>query len=256
MILDDPTMSQRIFHPRRTGVKPNLVVDVGGAQLGCYRYEPCPGAGTVLHFHGNGELAAEYASNYPDVFQQLGTNVCFAEYRGYGMSTGQPALLAMLGDGEKIVAALGVPPERLVVFGRSLGSLYAVELAHRLPQVAGVILESGIAAVQELGMFQAELRARRVSEEVAREVDTYLDQHKKLQTFRGPLLVLHAANDQLLDWTHGNRLHAWGGGNDKKLVIFPHGNHNMIFLANAEDYLREVGAFLQRVGVARGRGEF
>jgi alpha-beta hydrolase superfamily lysophospholipase len=256
MILDDPMIGGRIFYPRRTQLEPNLVVDVGGAQLGCYRYEPCPGAGTVLYFHGNGELAAEYATHFVEVFRVLGTNVCFAEYRGYGKSTGAPALVAMLGDGEKIVHALGVPPERLVALGRSLGSLYAIELAHRLPSLAGLIIESGIADVQDLWIFQSELaRSGAVEAEVAREVDAYLNQRKKLEDYRGPLLVLHAADDGLLDRTHAERLYVWGGGSDKKLVVFPHGDHNSVFFANAQEYLREVGEFLRRTGITLRGGK-
>ena len=60
----------------------------------------------MLHFHGNGELVAEYI-DVADLFVGRGLNVCFAEYC-YGQSTGKPALVAMQKDGEKIVEALGV----------------------------------------------------------------------------------------------------------------------------------------------------
>ena len=72
--------------------------------------------------------------------------------------------------------------------------------------------------------------------------------------YPGPLLVLHAAHDQHLDRTHADRLHAWGGGRDKRLVIFLQGNHNTILSANFQEYLREVTEFLNRVGVACARG--
>jgi hypothetical protein len=65
------------------------------------------------------------------------------------------------------------------------------------------------------------------------------------------LLVLHAEHDQFLDRSHAERLHAWGGGSDKRLVIFPTGNHNTILFANLEEYITEVKQFLERVGVAR-----
>src|SRR5580700_3521630 len=123
MILDHPKISRRIFFPRPSDAEPSLRVDVGNVSLGCYLRRPYSGAGLLLHFHGNGELASDYDRAYAKFFLEMGVNVCFAEYRGYGRSTGSPSLVAMLGDGERIVQTLGIEPERLVVLGRSLGSL-------------------------------------------------------------------------------------------------------------------------------------
>ena len=251
MLVDHPLISHRVFSPRPTNLEPTCRVDVEGAHLGCYSFRRHSQAGTVLYFHGNGELAAEYATGSAEFFLCLGVNVCFAEYRGYGASTGTPTLGAMLGDGERIVRALGVPAERLVVFGRSLGSVYAIELARRLPQIAGLILESGIADVYETwpvadstlercGFTRGELR---------QEAATHFDHRAKLQGYEGPLLVLHSAYDQLLDRTHAERLHNWGGGSDKRLVVFPNGNHNTILSANYMEYVREVAQLLRRAGV-------
>jgi pimeloyl-ACP methyl ester carboxylesterase len=205
----------------------------------------------ILHFHGNGELAAEYAADSAEFFLCLGINVCFAEYRGYGASTGTPSLGAMFGDGEQIVRALGVPAERLVVFGRSLGSVYAIELARRLPQIAGLILESGIADLLEnWPVAESDLeRCGFTRGELLQEVATYFDHRAKLQHYSGPLLVLHSEHDQFVDRSHAERLHVWGGGSGKRLVIFPNGNHNTILLANYMEYLREVAQLLQRAGV-------
>ena len=46
------------------------------------------------------------------------------------------------------------------------------------------------------------------------------DQRQKLQDYPGRLLVLHTENDQFLDRSHAERLCAWGGGSDKRLVVF------------------------------------
>src|SRR5262245_28999329 len=141
MILDHPLVSQRIFFPRPTDLEPDLVVDVGdGVRLACHVRQGPPQSGMVIHFHGNGELASEYATHHAGTFLGMGVGVCFVEYRGYGRSTGAPALAAMRGDGEKVVRALGVDPGRVAAFGRSLGSLYAIELADRLPGLAGVVV--------------------------------------------------------------------------------------------------------------------
>jgi pimeloyl-ACP methyl ester carboxylesterase len=256
MLVDHPLISHRMFFPRPSDLAPTCSVVVEGARLACYAFHRHPQGATVLHFHGNGELAAEYAADSAQLFLCLGVNVCFAEYRGYGASTGTPGLGAMLGDGERIVKALGVPAERLVAFGRSLGSVYAIELARRLPRIAGLVLESGIADVLETwpvadGTLE---HCGGTRADLLREAAAHFDHRAKLQSYSGPLLVLHSAHDTLLDRTHAERLHAWGGGRDKQLVVFPNGNHNTILTANYTEYLREVALLLRRAGVLPAPG--
>jgi pimeloyl-ACP methyl ester carboxylesterase len=255
MILDHPLVGERLFFPRPTDLEPDLVVEVeGGAQLACHVRQGHPQSGSVVHFHGNGELASEYARHYAGLFRAMGVNVCFVEYRGYGRSTGIPALAAMRGDGEKVVQALGVDPKKVVAFGRSIGSLYAIELAHRLPGIAGVVIESGIANVGEPSIVRDALARLGESEErLAQELGSAFDLKQKLGGYRGALLVLHAEHDQFLGRSHAERLHAWAGGPDKRLVVLPSGNHNTILASNFQEYIREVTEFLERVGVARVR---
>jgi pimeloyl-ACP methyl ester carboxylesterase len=206
----------------------------------------------MLHFHGNGETAADCAEDCAELFLKMGVNACFAEYRGYGSSTGEPGLGAMLPDGEAIFRTLGVDLDRVVVFGRSLGALYAIELARRLPHLAGLVLESSSADVLEAllpGLEELE-RAGVSRAALIAEVGQHFDLRRSLRDYKGGLLVLHAGHDQWLDRSHAERLYDWGGGADKKLVVFPEGNHNTILVANFWEYLREVSSFLHRVGVA------
>jgi alpha-beta hydrolase superfamily lysophospholipase len=255
MLIDASWISGKVFYPRPSDTEPTLVVEVPGARLGCFLFKRYPEAGVLLHFHGNGELAAQYADAYAEWFLALGVNVCFAEYRGYGASTGTPALGEMLADGQSIVQALGMPPERIVAFGRSLGCVYAVELARRLPRLAGVILESGIADLAEplRALVGKDDQFSRAEPELVAEINTYFDIKAILQGYKGRLLVLHAQQDHLLEPSHAERLHAWAGGSDKKLVLFPEGDHNSILFANYREYVAEVEAFLRRTGIATGR---
>jgi pimeloyl-ACP methyl ester carboxylesterase len=208
----------------------------------------------VIYFHGNGELATDSEQYCGDLFTGAGMNVCFAEYRGYGTSDGEPALAGMLGDGERVVAALGEPVERVAAFGRSLGSLYAIELAHRFPQLGGLVLESGIAVLTEIWPFQREAEIIGcTASEIGTAVGALFDHRAKLGGFTGPQLVLHAAGDHLVSVTHGARLHAWGGGRDKRRVFFPRGDHNTIMGTNAVQYAAELQKFLRDSGLASVR---
>ncbi|HCP46979.1 MAG TPA: alpha/beta hydrolase [Deltaproteobacteria bacterium] len=207
-----------------------------------------PSAGTLVHFHGNGETVADYVPEIARLFATLGLNLLLAEYRGYGASTGQPALGAMLDDVEAVFQATEQPEEKVILFGRSVGSIYAIELAQRHPGIAGLVIESGIADPLErilLRVEPAELGVSREDLELA--VAQRLDHRAKLATYEGPLLTLHAAGDSLVLASHAERLHDWASGEDKKLVLFPRGDHNSVLFANAQSYMEELGDFVTRV---------
>ena len=66
---------------------------------------------------GNGEVVADYVPEFADAFASIGFDTFFAEYRGYGGSTGTPGLVRMLDDVAPILDSLGVPEDRLVLYG-------------------------------------------------------------------------------------------------------------------------------------------
>ena len=251
-LLDHPLLAARYFFPRRDPVDKPFVVPAsdGASSLACYRAAPHADALTVLHFHGNAEVVADYVPTIAQLLNGLGVNVVFAEYRGYGGSTGAPSLSAMLGDAECVFQATGAPASRVVPFGRSLGSLFAVEIAARHPDVAGLVVESGIAdplertlvrvSPEDLGASPTELLAA---------VHSHFDQRAKLASYEGPLLVMHTAADMLIDRSHADRMYTWGGAaaEDKELVIFEQGDHGTIFPANRDAYLEQLRQFLARL---------
>lgn len=85
------------------------------------------------------------------------------------------------------------------------------------------------------------------------EINTYFNLQQKLQNYFGHLLVLHTEKDSILDRSHADRLNSWAGGCNKKLVIFPEGNHNTILFANFTSYLHQVAEFLRQAGVSHGK---
>ena len=145
---------------------------------------------------------------------------------------------------------LGVPANRVVAYGRSLGSLAAIELASRHPDLAGLIIESGIADLLERLLMRVDPESLGISAAaLAGDVARHFDHRTKLQAYPGPVLVMHAENDGMIDPCHARNLLAWGGGSDKKLVIFPFGDHNTILRFNQVDYRRAVRDFLERLGL-------
>jgi len=245
-ILDHPTLSKRYFFPRRDAPPSIFSVDCKDARLACAYVAPHRNALTLVHFHGNGEVVADSIPELAADLTDLGVNVLFAEYRGYGASTGMPGMARILDDVPEIVKAVSIPPNRLVAFGRSLGSLYAVELVHRFPETIGLIIESGIADPLErilLRVRPEELGT--TADELAAEVCARLDPQPKLNAYLGPVLVLHAEDDSMVNAGHAVR----NAGYAKRatLRLLPEGDHNNIFDENREEYLAALAEFLKGI---------
>jgi len=242
--LDYPVLTERFFYPSPNRFEGPFYVQAKGGRLGCWYDRGFPDGLTVVHFHGNGETVGDYLGDFSGRMNALGVNLFLAEYRGYGMSEGAPGLAAMLEDIPPIVAAGGVDPNRLIFFGRSLGSLYAVHAASLYPDAAGLILESAIADPLERILERVEPRQMGVStEELRAEVDRVLNQRKKLAAFAGRTVIMHTRNDDLLPVSHAERLYSWAN-QPKELVIFERGNHNNIMEINRDSYFAHLEKFV------------
>lgn len=251
-VLDHPTLNRRYFFPRPARFRDPVWVDVGDAQLAC-AYNQVDGADlTVVHFHGNGEVVRDWLEEgFCERFAALGCSLLLAEYRGYGMSSGEPSLGRMLDDAVKIVGAADLPPERLILFGRSVGSIFAIHAASRFPEVAGLVLESAIADPLERLLLRLDPEEVELSPEAfAAEVKGSLDHEKKLRAYRGPVLVLHTRFDDLVPVTHAERFAEWAGGR-VTTRIFERGHHNTILADNSGAYFEAIGEFLARLRAAR-----
>jgi len=247
-ILDHPAISGCYLFPQSRSVSPAFVVPVDGAELACYHRVVDLNQFTLVHFHGNGEAVADYVPWMADALATLGLNSLFVEYRQYGRSTGGAELVAMLGDGEAVMAAAGIRPELAIAFGRSIGSLYAIELVHRLPTMAGLILESGIAVPAERFLVYATLPADGITkDDVIAEANLRFNHQQKLAGYTNPLLILHTEHDQLVDISHAERNFRWAASPVKQLVRFPAGDHNSILGRNRQQYFSALAQFVNLV---------
>lgn len=245
-LLNHPVISERYFFPR-SGSPPAFrdFVAPDGIRLRCFEHRPHPGAKTLIHYHGNGEIVSDYLHDFVEAVGGLGVNLLLVEYRGYGGSSGRPELAKMLNDVAVVREGCGLTPEETFIYGRSVGAIFAVEWAAQEPRIAGLILESGVAdprqrleirlAPEDLGV------SSEVFEKACREK---LDHQQKLSQYFGPLLVLHAAGDSLVEASHAHQHMEWTPGEDKTLVLYPRGDHNTILEANWNEYLGHLRDFV------------
>jgi alpha-beta hydrolase superfamily lysophospholipase len=258
--LDCPQVLTRLFHPRpewatveSATLAPELLIPVAkDVALGARVHATGKAAPTILFFHGNGEIVADYDDLGP-VYNRMGINFLPVDYRGYGRSSGQPSVTAMMQDCHVIFSFVKQWLEEngysgpLIVMGRSLGSASALELAATYPnQIGGLIVESGFAyAGPLLQLLGIDVVALGFKEETGfRNVD-------KIRIFDRPVLIIHAEHDHIIPFTDGQALYDACRSSDKTLVKIPEANHNNILARGLTPYMAAVKALAERAGAER-----
>lgn len=151
---------------------------------------------TILYSHGN----AEDIGNVRPIlerFEEKGFSVFAYDYRGYGTSGGRASEANAYRDIEAayeyLLERLEVPPERIIVMGRSVGGGPAVELAlHR--QTAGLICESCFVSA-----FRVMTRIRLLCFDKFNNID-------KIKKLGCPVLIIHGTDDRIIPAWHGQKL--------------------------------------------------
>jgi len=205
-------------------------------------YIPAPAArGTLLYLNGNGGNIGHRLDPIA-VFHRLGLNILIIDYRGYGASTGKPGeegtYLDALAAWDYLIQEKRHLPQRIVLFGESLGGSIAAWLAARQTP-AGLVLYASFTSVPELAqalypIFPASLLAR-----------YRYDTRAALASVRCPLLILHSPEDEIIPFSHGQALLA--AAREPKQLVELRGGHNDALLLSREVYSHAVGAFLQEV---------
>ncbi len=245
--LDHPLLTGRYFYPWPNRFDEPFFVEGDGFRLGCRFMKVSEDFPTIIHFHGNGETVSDYLGDFEERIADIGANLLLAEFRGYGMSTGEPALASMLDDVQLIVKASGVPPEQLIFFGRSLGSLYALHGAALYPGAAGLIIESGLADPMERILVRVEPGdLGGTQDELQQSVRCHLNQQAKISVFSGQVLIMHTRNDDLVSVSHAERLYDWAN-QPKELLIFERGDHNTILAVNQDAYFSALESYIANI---------
>ncbi len=196
------------------------------------------GAAVLVVFHGN---AGHLGDRVPKLDQIIdaGFGVLFAGYRGYSGNPGKPTEDDLTADARLLLdwlEAQGVPPQRTVIYGESLGTGIAVKMAATRPS-AGVILESPYTSIAEVAQTHYwYLPAKWMV------LDKW-DSMAHIGRLRAPLLVLHGGRDKTVPTRYGRRLFA-AAPEPKELMIVEGAAHNDLY--DYPQVAERVIAFLRR----------
>ena len=200
---------------------------------------------TVIHFHGNGENAADHAE-LAGRLHRLGCNVLLAEYRGYAGNPGSPSEQGLRLDGEAAwnaaLARTGGTGSSVVLWGRSLGGAVAAHLAARGTPPAGLVLESSFTSVRELLRDSGSWLLWALS-----FFGSYrFDQAALLPRITAPLLVIHGTADEVVPVQHGRRLHDLAGG-PRRFAPIENAGHNDMMARHGEAIWSAASRFLLEI---------
>jgi fermentation-respiration switch protein FrsA (DUF1100 family) len=190
-----------------------------GEQVVLWHVPPRGDKPAVLYFQGNGGGLDLRANRFRALVAD-GAGLIALNYRGYGGSSGHPSEAGLLADARAAYgfAAARYSPERIALWGESLGTGVAVALAAERP-VARVILESPYTSIADVAAaiywflpvrllirdpFRSDLRVGRIT---------------------APVLVLHGARDTVVPIGFGERLYAMIQA-PKRFVRLPEAGHN------------------------------
>jgi abhydrolase domain-containing protein 17 len=162
-----------------------------------YRANP-KAAYTILYVHGNASDLGDVRP-YLEQWATWGFSALAYDYRGYGTSDGYPSESNAYQDAEAaytyLTQTLEIPPSKIIVYGRSVGSGSATALVSRYP-VAGLILESAFTSAFRVVVPFPIL-----------PFDKFPNQDR-LRQVRCPVLVMHGRADEVVPFSHGQALFA------------------------------------------------
>jgi hypothetical protein len=202
------------------------------------RAENAPPPPVILLCHGNaGNLSGRYVR--AKMFMQAPADVFIFDYRGYGRSAGKPHEAGVYQDVEAAWAELtetrGIAPERVIIYGVSLGGVMAVHLASKV-EAAGLVVESAFTSVADM--------ARRTMPFIPTFlIRTKMNSAAKILEVKMPKLHIHSPLDEIVPYDLGKQLFAVAP-EPKSFYEVPGSGHNTTLAVGGAPLLKRIHQFV------------
>ncbi len=193
---------------------------------------------TILVAHGNGGNISDMMETIRQ-FHSMGLNIFIFDYRGYGQSTGHPDEAGTYIDAETawkyLVTKRQIDENKIILFGVSLGGAIAIELAHNHKPL-GLIVESSFTSLPDIA-------AKLYPFLPVRLISRYdYNSAKKIGNVNTPVLVIHSSNDEMVPFSHGQKL--FDLAREPKQFLEISGSHNEGFMISGKKYQAGLETFI------------
>lgn len=179
----------------------------------------------ILMYHGNaGHIGIRAFKMRPYI--DAGYGFLMAEYRGYGGNKGTPNEENLYLDGRSYFKYLtdqqALSNDRIVLYGESLGTGVAVQMATEFKGVAAVMLEAPYTSLPDVGQNYYFLLPVKLL------MKDKFDSLSKIKGIDAPLIILHGEKDMVVPYRFGKRLYEVAD-EPKQMESFRHGGHNNLY---------------------------
>jgi len=195
-------------------------------------------APAVIFAHGNGELI-DFWPHELKKFNGFGVGVLLVEYPGYGRSQGTPSQKniteAFNRAYDVLIERQDVDPNKIILFGRSVGGGAVCALALQRPSAA-LILMSAFISVRSF--------AKRYLAPAVLIRDPF-DNLSVVREYKGPTLVIHGEFDEVIPYSHGMTLYR--ASRNATMITYKSGHNDCP--PNWKVFWKDIESFLHRCGI-------
>eukprot|EP00929_Paragymnodinium_shiwhaense_P003504 TRINITY_DN104048_c0_g1_i1.p1 TRINITY_DN104048_c0_g1~~TRINITY_DN104048_c0_g1_i1.p1 ORF type:complete len:447 (+),score=82.82 TRINITY_DN104048_c0_g1_i1:71-1411(+) len=201
----------------------------------------------LLHCHGNATDVGMMMAPFYELAWTLGIEVAGVEYSGYGAAKGKPSESNTYADIEAAFDYLvksGVPPERIVAYGQSVGSGPVSRLASSR-QLGGLILHSPLMSGIKV-IDPSPDRCCRPS--CIWSCFDFFPNYRRLRTVKCPVLIMHGKRDEVIPFYHAQKLAEVCPAEARWPPYFhATATHNDLVEVDQRRYYSELSGFLRAV---------
>jgi uncharacterized protein len=228
------TQRSLLYFPTRTYVSPAeahantafremTVITADGLNLKAWFAPATSKPFTIVFFHGNGD-SLYGAAQVAEPYIEAGYGFLAVEYRGYSGLPGKPSEAGLYNDGRACIHELiasGVAPKHIILYGHSLGTGVAIQMAREFP-IGGVMLLAPYISIPSLAQTHYPFLPAKLL------VLDRFDNEKKIGDIHVPVLMGSGADDQLIPPSQGLKLFSLAN-DPKEYHSIPGRGHNDSF---------------------------
>lgn len=243
------------FHPERAAIDGLWRVPLGAEEVWfktsdgvklygwLFHSQAKPASASVIYFHGNGGNLS-YCEWVGAQLAARGLDVLIFDYRGYGRSEGEPTgERELYADADAAYDFLtkerGVASRSVVLYGQSLGTAAAIDLASRR-ECGALVAESGLSSASDMAGAIMPWLPRFVRGLTKNKLDSV----SKIARVSCPVLVVHGGRDELIPVEQGKRLFD-AAREPKQLKIIERAGHNDLSAVGGASYFDSLADFVR-----------
>lgn len=193
---------------------------------------------TILFLHGNAGNIGHRLDKI-SMLRDIGLSIFIIDYRGYGRSEGKPSEAGLYIDAKTaydyLVSARNIKSQHIILFGESLGTAIAVNLAYE-SSVGALILEGAFSSARDM--------AKRYYPFLPSFVFT--NQYNslcKIKEIKVPKLFIHSRDDEIVPFSLAKKL--YDTAPEPKYFVEINGGHNTAFLDSSEKFIDSINLFVK-----------